>query len=63
MLGQLAKLANTCGLPFVIDAIMEYIVRTNEYSRTVVWREMDFRAYEREQKHQDNLVDKVRDFC
>ena len=60
-LNQLAKLANTCGLPFVIDAIREYIIRTNEYFRTGVWREMDLRAYEAEQKQRDNLADKVRD--
>ena len=60
-LNQLAKLANSCGLPFVIDAIREYIVRINEYFRTGVWREMDLRAYEAEQKQRDNLADKVRD--
>lgn len=45
-LNQLVKLANTCGLPFVIDAIREYIVCANEYFRTGVWREMDMMAYE-----------------
>ncbi len=52
---------SNCGLPFVIDAIREYIIRTNEYFRTGVWREMDLRAYEAEQKQRDNLANKVRD--
>ena len=60
-LNQLAKLANTYGLPFIIGAIWEYIIRTNEYFRTGMWREMDLRAYEAEQKQRDNLGDKVRD--
>ena len=60
-LNQLAKLANTYGLPFIIGASWEYIIRTNEYVRTVMWREMNLRAYEEEQKQLDNLADKVRD--
>lgn len=60
-LNQLAKLANTYGLPFIIGAIWEYIIRTNEYFRTGMWREMNLRAYEEEQKQLDNLADKVRD--
>lgn len=60
-LNQLAKLANSCGQPFVIDALREYIVRTNEYFKTGVWREMDLMTYEAEQKQRDNLADKVRD--
>ena len=60
-LNQLAKLANSCGLPFVIDAIREYIVRTNEYFRTGVWREMDLTNYEAKQKQRDKLADKVKD--
>ena len=60
-LNQLAKLANTYGLPFIIGAIWEYIIRTNEYFRTCMWREMNLRAYEVEQKQLDNLADKVRD--
>lgn len=60
-LNQLAKLANSCGLPFVIDAIREYIVRTNEYFMTGVWREMDLTNYEAKQKQRDKLADKVKD--
>ena len=60
-LNQLAKLANTYGLPFIIGAIWEYIIRTNEYFRTGMWREMNLRAYDEEQKQLDNLADKVRD--
>lgn len=60
-LNQLAKLANSYGLPFVIDAIREYIVRTNEYFRTGVWREMDLTNYEAKQKQRDKLADKVKD--
>ena len=60
-LNQLAKLANSCGLPFVIDAIREYIVRTNEYFKTGVWREMDLTNYEAKQKQRDKLADKVKD--
>ena len=33
-LNQIAQLANTHGLPFVTDAIREYISRTNEYFKT-----------------------------
>lgn len=60
-LNQLAKLANSCGLPFVIDTIREYIVRTNEYFKTGVWREMDLTNYEAKQKQRDKLADKVKD--
>ena len=35
---------------FVMEAIREYINRTNEYFKTGTWREMDLSAYESEQK-------------
>ena len=40
-LNQIARLANIHGLPFVMDAIREYIYRTNEYFKTGTWREME----------------------
>ena len=40
-LNQIARLANIHGLPFVMDAIQEYISRTNEYFKTGTWSEMD----------------------
>ena len=36
-LNQIARLANIHGLPFVTDAIREYICRTNEYFKTGSW--------------------------
>ena len=39
-LNQIARLANINGLPFVIEAIREYISRTNEYFKTGTWHEM-----------------------
>ena len=33
-----------------MEAIREYINRTNEYFKTGTWREMDLSAYESEQK-------------
>lgn len=60
-LNQIARLANIHGLPFVMDAIQEYISRTNEYFKTGTWREMDLSAYETEQKQREQLVAKVRE--
>ena len=40
-LNQIARLANIHGLSFVMEAIREYINRTNEYFKTGTWREMD----------------------
>ena len=60
-LNQIARLANIHGLPFVMDAIQEYISRTNEYFKTVTWREMDLSAYEFEQKQREQLIAKVRE--
>ena len=65
-LNQIARLANIHGLPFVMDAIREYINHTNEYFKTGTWREMDLSAYESEQKQREQLAAKVRelqDFC
>ena len=52
-LNQIARLANINGLPFVMDAIREYINHTNEYFKTGTWREMDLSAYESEQKQRE----------
>ena len=60
-LNQIARLANINGLPFVIEAIREYISRTNEYFKTGTWREMDLLAYESEQKQRKQLAAKVRE--
>ena len=60
-LNQIARLANIHGLPFVLDAIREYISRTNEYFKTGTWREMDLSAYESEQKQREQLAAKVRE--
>ena len=60
-LNQIARLANINGLPFVIEAIREYISRTNEYFKTGTWREMDLLAYESEQKQREQLAAKVRE--
>ena len=60
-LNQIARLANIHGLPFVTDAIREYICRTNKYFKTGTWREMDLSAYESEQKQREQLVAKVRE--
>ena len=60
-LNQIARLANIHGLPFVTDAIWEYISRTNEYFKTGTWREMDLPAYESEQKQREQLAAKVRE--
>ena len=60
-LNQIARLANIHGLPFVLDAIREYISRTNEYFKTGTWREMDLSAYEFEQKQREQLAAKVRE--
>ena len=60
-LNQIARLANIHGLPFVMDAIREYIYRTNEYFKTGTWREMDLSAYEFEQKQREQLAAKVRE--
>ena len=60
-LNQIARLANIHGLPFVTDAIREYICRTNEYFKTGTWREMDLSAYESEQKQREQLAAKVRE--
>lgn len=60
-LNQIARLANIHGLPFVKDAIREYINRTNEYFRTGTWHEMDLSTYESEQKQQEQLIAKVRE--
>ena len=57
----IARLANIHGLPFVLDAIREYISRTNEYFKTGTWREMDLSAYESEQKQREQLAAKVRE--
>ena len=58
---QIAKLANIHGLPFVKNAIQEYISRTNEYFKTGTWCEMDLPAYETEQKQREQLSAKVRE--
>ena len=58
-LNQIARLANIHGLPFIMDAIREYISRTNEYFKTGTWREMDLSAYEYEQKQLEQLASKV----
>ena len=60
-LNQIARLANINGLPFVIEAIREYISRTNEYFKTGTWRDMDLLAYESEQKQRKQLAAKVRE--
>ena len=60
-LNQIARLANIHGLPFVLDAIREYISRTNEYFKTGTWREMDLSTYESEQKQREQLAAKVRE--
>lgn len=60
-LNQIARLANIHGLPFVMDAIREYINRANEYFKTGTWREMDLSAYEFEQKQREQLAAKVRE--
>ena len=60
-LNQIARLANIHGLPFVTDAIREYICRTNEYFKTGSWHEMDLSAYESEQKQREQLAPKVRE--
>ena len=60
-LNQIARLVNINGLPFVIEAIREYISRTNEYFKTGTWREMDLLAYESEQKQREQLAAKVRE--
>lgn len=60
-LNQIARLANIHGLPFVLDAIREYISRTNEYFKTGTWCEMDLPAYETEQKQREQLSAKVRE--
>lgn len=60
-LNQIARLTNIHGLPFVMDAIQEYISRTNEYFKTGTWREMDLSAYEFEQKQREQLIAKVRE--
>ena len=60
-LNQIARLANIYGLPFVTDAIREYINRTNEYFKTGTWHEMDLSAYESEQKQREQLAAKVRE--
>ena len=60
-LNQIARLANIHGLSFVMEAIREYINRTNEYFKTGTWREMDLSAYESEQKQREQLAAKVRE--
>lgn len=60
-LNQIARLANIHGLPFVTDAIREYICRTNEYFKTGTWHEMDLSAYESKQKQREQLAEKVRE--
>ena len=60
-LNQIARLANINGLPFVIEAIREYISRTNEYFKTGTWREMNLSTYESEQKQREQLTAKVRE--
>ena len=60
-LNQIARLANIHGLPFVMEAIREYINRTNEYFKTGTWREIDLSAYESEQKQREQLATKVRE--
>lgn len=60
-LNQIARLANIHGLPFVMDAIREYINRANEYFKTGTWREMDLSAYKFEQKQREQLAAKVRE--
>ena len=60
-LNQIARLANIHGLPFVTEAIREYINRTNEYFKTGAWNEMDLSAYESEQKQREQLAAKVRE--
>lgn len=60
-LNQIARLANIHGLPFVMEAIREYISRTNEYFKTGTWHEMDLSAYETEQKQREQLVAKIRE--
>lgn len=60
-LNQIARLANINGLPFVIEAIREYISRTNEYFKTGTWHEMALSAYESEQKQREQLAAKVRE--
>ena len=60
-LNQIARLANIHGLPFVMEAIREYISRTNEYFKTGTWREMNLSAYEFEQKQREQLAAKVRE--
>ena len=60
-LNQIARLANIHGLPFVMEAIREYISRTNEYFKTGTWHEMDLSAYETEHKQREQLVAKIRE--
>lgn len=60
-LNQIARLANIHGLPFVMEAIREYICHTNEYFKTGIWREMDLSTYESEQKQWEQLAAKVRE--
>lgn len=60
-LNQIARLANINGLPFVIEAIREYISRTNEYFKTGTCREMNLSTYESEQKQREQLTAKVRE--
>ena len=60
-LNQIARLANINGLPFVIEAIREYISRTNEHFKTGTWREMNLSTYESEQKQREQLTAKVRE--
>ena len=60
-LNQIARLANIHGLPFVMEAIREYISRTNEYFKTGTWREMNLSTYESEQKPREQLSAKVRE--
>lgn len=58
---RMKRTANIHGLPFVMDAIREYINHTNEYFKTGTWREMDLSAYESEQKQREQLAAKVRE--
>lgn len=60
-LNQIARLANIHGLPFIMEAIREYLSRTNEYFKTGTWREMDLSAYESEQKQREQLAAKARE--
>ena len=55
-LNQIARLANIHGLPFVTDAIREYICRTNKYFKTGSWHEMDLSDLSEKPVAEDDAV-------